>query len=150
MKTNLSVSRRLTRGFTLIELMIVVAIIGILARIAYPAYTDYVRRSDLAEAFQNLSSAQVRMEQYYQDNRSYMTAGGTCGFLPTTPGKYFSYTCPTITASTYTIQAAGNTGTPTAGDTYTIDHNGLKSTTKFKGATVALPNCWAKKSTTDC
>jgi type IV pilus assembly protein PilE len=153
MKTNLSVSpRRLGRGFTLIELMIVVAIIGILARIAYPAYTSYVRRGDMAEAFQNLASLQVKAEQYYQDNRSYASSGTTCGVtMPTSPAvTYFTYTCSAPTATTYIITATGATGKPTAGYAYTINQGGSKGTTAFNGATVNLTDCWAKKSTGDC
>jgi type IV pilus assembly protein PilE len=56
------------RGFTLIEVMIVVAIVAILSSVAYPAYTDYVRRGQLQEAFTNLANYRIQMEQYYQDN----------------------------------------------------------------------------------
>jgi type IV pilus assembly protein PilE len=140
--------RRVSRGFTLIELMIVVAIVGILARIAYPAYTDYVRRGTLPDAFTGLSTAQVKMEQWYQDNRSYLNSGGTCGFIPSDT-KYFAFTCPTKTASTYTIQAEGKSGTAAYGHTYTIDHNGAKATTSFNGATVSSKSCWMSKSS-DC
>ena len=70
-----------TTGFTLVELMIVVAIIAILAAIAVPSYNDYVTRSKLQEAHTNLAAARVNMEQYYQDNRVYTTApgSGACG-----------------------------------------------------------------------
>lgn len=153
MKTNLSVcSRHLARGFTLIELMIVVAIVGILAAVAYPSYTDYIRRGSLSDAFSGLSGAQVKMEQYYQDNRSYMTAGNTCGFIPTAT-KYFTFTCPTITASTYVIRASGVTGTAAAGHVYTVNESNLKVTEWFKGAAVSTApgtTCWLTKSTSEC
>ncbi len=66
------------RGFTLIELMIIVAIVSILAAVALPAYGDYVRRGQLPEAFAGMSDLRVKMEQYYQDNRNYGTNGGNC------------------------------------------------------------------------
>ena len=65
-------------GFTLIEVMIVVAIVAILAAVALPAYGDYVRRGQLPEAFSGMADLRVKLEQYYQDNRSYGTSGGNC------------------------------------------------------------------------
>lgn len=61
------------KGFTLIEVMIVVAIIAILAAVAYPSYTDYVIRGRLADATNGLSSMRAEMERHYQDNRTYAT-----------------------------------------------------------------------------
>lgn len=81
-------------GFTLIELMIAVAIIGILAAIAYPSYQDYVIRGKIPEATNTLSSARVKLEQYYQDNRSYGTTSATVctsGTPASTPN--FDYAC---------------------------------------------------------
>ncbi len=99
-------------GFTLIELMVTVAIIAILAAIAVPNYTDYVKRGKLQEATSNLLAMRTKMEQYFQDNRSYTTPGApvlapcTAGSsVPIPAQKYFSITCPVLTATTYTIQA---------------------------------------------
>jgi prepilin-type N-terminal cleavage/methylation domain-containing protein len=72
---------RFKQGFTLIELMITVAIIAILAAIAVPNYTDYITRSKFTEAHGMLGDLRVKMEQYYMDNRRYGTTvgGGVCG-----------------------------------------------------------------------
>jgi len=143
-------------GFTLIELMIVVAIIAILAAIAVPIYSNYITRSKLTEAQNNLSALRVAMEQFFQDNRQYTSTGGTatsttCGVaMPTATtsnggnsiAKYFTYSC-TATASTYTITATGNSGTPTANFVFTIDQDNNRATTSANGwYTGSMTNCW--------
>ncbi|MEO8717137.1 MAG: type IV pilin protein, partial [Burkholderiales bacterium] len=110
---------RSARGFTLIELMITVAVIAVLAAIALPSYTDYITRSKFTEATSNLSDLRVKMEQRFQDARTYV--GGPCA--PTGPAgaqvKYFTFTCsvpPTVgTPNNYTLQAAGMAGTDLVG-----------------------------------
>ncbi len=137
-------------GFTLIEVMIVVAIIAILAAVAMPAYTDYVRRGQIQEAFSNLSNYRNRLEQYYQDNRRYAAtaASNTCaGAAAATLTaaelggeiQYFTYSC----AQGYTITATGSSGAA-AGNTYTLNQDGQRGTTSFKGATVTA-TCWLTK-----
>ena len=64
---------RLRRGFTLIEVVIVVSIIAILSAVAYPSYRDYLRRGQLADATNGLSVMRAQMERHFQDNRSYAT-----------------------------------------------------------------------------
>ena len=145
-------------GFTLVEVMIVVAIIGILAAIALPAYNDYIRRGQLPEAFGALADYRVKMEQYYQDNRSYGTKDCADGagappwhtFTPSNQ-KYFTYGCVlTNSGQGYTITATGNAGQVGGSSvhTYTINDANARTTTSFKGATVAQ-NCWLVKSTCD-
>lgn len=134
------------RGFTLVELMIVVVIIGILASVAIPSYSNYVRRGKIAEASTNLAGLRVNMEQYYQDNRTYLN-GAACGaVMPTAPAvQYFTLACA-ATANTYTITATG--AGSMAGFTYTIDQNNAKQTTAAPAgwAAAAMPAaCWITK-----
>ena len=70
-------------GFTLIELMITMVVLAILAAIAIPSYTDYILRGKIPEATSNLQAAKTKMEQYFQDNRSYPTG---CVVAPTAAG----------------------------------------------------------------
>ncbi|MBY0579653.1 MAG: prepilin-type N-terminal cleavage/methylation domain-containing protein [Burkholderiales bacterium] len=144
------------KGFTLIELMVVVAIIGIIAAIALPIYSSYMVRGKLAEAPSNLATFRIQMEQYYQDNRSYGTAGSTCGngttpALPT--GKNFTYSCVVgTTTDSYTATAASNAGAGlgNSGDyTYTVDSSNNQKTTKFAGSAVSY-NCWITKAGDSC
>lgn len=134
------------RGFTLVELMIAVVIIGVLAGIALPSYNDYVKRGNITEATTNLASLRVSMEQFFQDNRSYQN-GASCGVtMPTSPAvKYFTFTCAAPTASTYTVTATGINSM--AGFTYTIDQANTKQTTAVpSGWSLPNPNsCWVTK-----
>jgi len=150
------------QGFTLIEVMIVVAIVAILSSVAYPAYTDYVRRGQLQEAFTNLANYRIQMEQYYQDNRRYTatTASTTCAGAAAQQltaaelrGQItnFTYTCvPGNNRQTYVLSATGRNGSNAAGYAYTIDQNGARATTLFAGTAVNTLACWASKSAINC
>lgn len=153
MSTSLHPQHRLkAKGFTLIEVMIVVAIIGILASVAYPSYTDYVRRGQVTEAFTQLSTWRTKMEQYYQDNRNYGT-DGVCaadasanswnGFAAT---EHFTYACVSSDSDQkFTITATGSAGAA-AGNDFTIDQDGKPRTTKFKNTAVSpAAECWLAK-----
>ena len=102
-------TRRRLRGFTLIELMVTVAVVAILAGIAYPNYIDYITRSRVIDATTRLSNFRVRMEQQFMDTRAYPDAG-TCAALivaldPNGPSKPFTLSCFANTPTTYTIRA---------------------------------------------
>ncbi|MBL8303766.1 MAG: prepilin-type N-terminal cleavage/methylation domain-containing protein [Ideonella sp.] len=147
-------TRALQQGFTLIEVMVTVAIVAILASVALPAYTEYIRRGQLPEAFTNLSDYRVKMEQYYRDNRSYGT-GSTCAnatgtgawnnFVPT-GRRYFTYACTlTNSGQGYTVTATGSASRATGYD-YTINQAGVKATTKLAGSSVTGCALWATKA----
>lgn len=153
-------TRARATGFTLIEVMIVVAIVAILASVALPAYNDYVRRGAMQEAFTNLAQFRIRLEQYYQDNRRYAPAADaeTCGAAAAEAltaaelggeTKYFDYTCEASdSGQAYLVTATGKG--IASGFIYTINERGAKATTEFKGEATAGVSCWASKSTADC
>lgn len=135
-----------TSGFTLIELLIAVAILGILAAIAYPSYAQYLLRGKIIDATMVLSDYRVKMEQYYQDNRNYGTAGGACGVaLPT--DNYFTITCVAGNPNqTYTATATSKANMGAVGDyTYTINDANTKATSKYKGTSYTTKSCWLVK-----
>lgn len=138
-------------GFTLVELMITVVIVGILAAVAVPAYTDYVTRGKLAEASTELAAMRVKLEQFYQDNRTYSGAcvADTVAALPA--GKYFTYAC-TLAASTFTVTATGVAAQGTGGFSYTINQDNAKTTASVPtGWSLPSPNtCWVAKKGGAC
>lgn len=143
---------KMQKGFTLVELMIVVVIVGILASIGIPAYGNYVLRGKLTEASTELAGMRVKLEQYYQDNRTYVggCAAGTVAPLPSGT-KYFTYTCPTLTASAFTVTATGVETQGTGDFVFTIDQNNTKQTTDAPADWGTMPvNCWITKQGESC
>jgi type IV pilus assembly protein PilE len=143
--------KKVASGFTLLEMMIVVVVVAILAAVALPSYRDYITRSQLAEAYTNLADVATKLELYFQDNRTYAgaCAAGTVAPLPNAP-KYFAFTCPTLTATQYTVQAAGTAGN-TTGFTFTIDQAGVRQTTAVPaGWTAPATNCWVRAKGGTC
>lgn len=148
----LSRASRASSGFTLIELMIVVAIIAILAAIALPIYRDYVTRSKLTEAQNLLSDYRTRMEQYFQDNRLYVTVKGgeTCGApLPSAASNYFTYTC-TGSDTTYTAKATGIAAKGTGDFVFTIDQLNNRATLGAPPSWTKSSTCWILRKNGDC
>ncbi len=129
-------------GFTLVELMVSVAIVAVLANIAIPSYRQYVRRQALSEGTSALGELQVRMESYYQNTGAY-GSGTACGITPGTISN-FTLACTAApvagaVAQGYSASAAGVAGSAVADVTYTLDSLGNKTTVYASGATAA---CW--------
>jgi type IV pilus assembly protein PilE len=142
--------KKAPKGFSLIELMVVVAIVAILSAIAIPQYTDYVTRAKIPDATSTLASKRVQMEQYFQDNHTYLCA--TCaGNVPppcvqdATSSKYFTFDCggagSAATGTSYGIEAVG-VG-PMNGFVYTINQDNTKTT-------AAVPTGWAQPNPNNC
>ncbi len=119
------------RGFTLIEVMITVAIVAILAAIALPNYRDYVLRGQLVEATNGLSAMRANMERHFQDNRTYATNGAftsPCLVAPSPTSGTFTLDCGVAPdALTYTLRATGSGSTD--GFVYTVNQQDIRATT---------------------
>ena len=137
-------------GFTLIEVMIVVAIVAILAAIALPAYNDSVKRSKIIQATTAMSDARTRMEQWFLDNRTYV--GGCAVVKPIAQGvtKAFAITCTNEALTTYTITAIG---VPAQGMeaafVYTVDQSNAKTSAGPSGW-AGNAACWATRKDGSC
>jgi type IV pilus assembly protein PilE len=147
---------KFAKGFTLIEILMVVALIGILAAIAIPAYNDYVTRGKLVEASTNLSDLRVKFEQSFQDNRIYNNfvlgdgSANSCNLLPAAAtsaivgAKYFTYTC-TAAANTYSVTATGLGNLSAFSYTINQDNTKTSATPWGNGAT-----CWIMSKGSSC
>lgn len=133
--------RRRGAGFTLIELMIAVAVVAILASVAMPSYAEYVRRAKVPVVLVQLTMFYTRMEQRFQDTRNY-GSGNACAIAPD-PTTNFSMSCRSSDDGRGFIATATGQGT-LAGYTYTIDQDGRQRTLSHpKG--VPTGDCWSLK-----
>jgi type IV pilus assembly protein PilE len=137
-------------GFTLIEVMITVAVIAIIAAIAVPSYSSYMQRSRITEATNQLATTRMQLEQYYQDNKNYGSSATACGNnLGTSSSDTFNFTCGWGTDGTNQSFIATATGIGSmAGFIYTIDNSNAR-TTVFPGV-AGTQACWMFKSSDSC
>ena len=143
---------RSATGFTLIEVMITVAIVAILAAVAIPSYTDYITRSKIQEATSALLAQRTKMEQFFQDQRTYFGACLPNTVAPLPAGlKYFTISCPTRNDTQYLIQATGIAGTDMAQFSFTIDQANNRVTANVPpGWTTPATNCWVMRKNGTC
>jgi type IV pilus assembly protein PilE len=130
--------KRMQRGFTLIEVMITVAIVGILTAVALPAYSDYVTRSRLTEAFTMLGAAQPAAEQFWPNDRTYVNFNTAISFPTDTDN--FGYTLSNASASTYTLTATGKG--KLSGFAFSINQSGTRATTASPTGWGTSTSCW--------
>ena len=135
--------RSASSGFTLLETMVVVAIVAVLAAIAVPSYAGYVKRSHILEAVARLSDARARMEDYFQDERTYIDSTGRCGAPPPATGSAdaFTLTC-SATATTYTYTATGTAPKAMSGFVFNVDQSGARSTVSVPPGWLRTADCW--------
>lgn len=124
-------------GFTLVELMIVVAIIGILAAVGYPSYQSSVLKGHRAEAEGDMLELSSFMERAYTENSSYAAAALPFASSPRTGTAAYTLSLTVQTASTYTISAVPSTIQANDGcGTLTVTHTGAQ------GAGGGVAACW--------
>lgn len=138
---------RYSQGFTLIEVMIVVAIVGILSSIAYPSYTEYVRRSHRSDARAGLLQAQQWLERVATATGSYPAETAFPNTLKTVSnGRYDISYAPSNPLGTYTLKATPKGAQ--SGDKcgiYTLSHDGQQgANNKTAGQTGYDTDCWRK------
>jgi type IV pilus assembly protein PilE len=132
--------RRTNRGFTLIEIMIVIAIIGIVITIGYPSLTEYVKKGRRTEVAGLLSEQAQLLERFYSKNNVYTNATGLSA------GNDFYTITPTLTDQTFLLTAVRKTGTAMATDKcgdFTITNTGVRSMANAASG-LTSKDCWGR------
>ena len=138
----MNVQQKQLAGFTLIELMIVVVVVGILAAVAYPSYQEYLRKTRRVDAKIALMSAAQTLERYYTENMSYADADNVLASASDDGYYSLSFASGSPTANAFTIKAAPVNAGPQNGDkcgTFTLNNLGQKS---VENATLSASQCW--------
>lgn len=151
-RDRLCAAPRLGSGFSLIEVMIALAIAAIIAVATIPSYRDHVMRSRIPEATSGLLLTGMRLEQYYQDHRSYANvATSACGVAMPQPGRFaFNCTVP-ADGQSFVLSALGRGDGGMAGFGYTLNHLGAQRTTTLPADWGSAPvDCWVEKRGTAC
>lgn len=137
-------------GFSLIELMIALAIAAIIAAVAVPGYRDHMLRARIPEATSTLSELAMRLEQHYQDHRVY---GDTTSCAITMPAnQFFTFNCSSQNnGQSFLLTASGNSPGAMSDFVFTLDQNGNAMTKKLPATWGNTPfNCWINKRSSTC
>ena len=134
-------------GFTLIELMITVAIIGILSAIAVPTYGGYVLRTRLTDAYAGLAGVQPAAEQHWSNTNSYAGLGAVAGALPVNT-ENFDFKVENANETAYIVSATGKNAA--AQFVFTIDQNGQRATTRVPSGWTTSSSCWVRDKAGAC
>lgn len=139
----LSLTCMKSRGFTLVELMIVVAIVGILATVAYPSYQEQGRRAKRAEARAHLLDSAAMMERFYSDNNSQYSANAAAvGILTTTDHGHYTVAVTGVAGNnqSYTITATPQGFSDVKCGSLSLQQNGAQG----QSGTENADYCWGK------